>query len=207
MPLIKKGSGTARPPEPPEIDAASLLGDLRNDDPQTRWTAARALGGKAEAVSALSAALSTEQVSRVREALMTALMRIGDKASILALLPYLRSQDASLRGAAVDALQALPDAIHPFMSALLADSDADVRILATELTRKMPAETATALLTDVLTRDTHPNVCAAAIEVLAETGTRQAIPALQACVARFPGTPFLQFAVSVALARINATES
>ena len=73
-----------------------------------------------EAVPALAAALGAEQVPRVREAIMTALMRIGDEASVLALLPYLRSQDAGQRAAAIEALQALPEAILPFMTALLA---------------------------------------------------------------------------------------
>src|SRR5690349_272863 len=126
MPLIKRGSGPS--PATSKIDTASLLNDLRSNDPQARWTAARALGGQREVVLALSAALETETVARVREALMTALMRIGDAASIKALLPYLRSQDAALRGAAIEALQSLPNAIHPFMSALLADPDADVRL-------------------------------------------------------------------------------
>ena len=137
---------------------------------------------------------------------MTALMRIGDEASVMALLPYLRSQDAALRGARIEALQALPEAILPFMTSLLADSDSDVRILATELARNMPAADATRLLCGLLEDEPHPNVCAAAIDVLAEVGTREAVPALQACAERFAGTPFLPFAVSTAIARISDTE-
>ena len=86
-----------------------------------RWSAARALGGRADAVAALARALGTEQVARVREAIMTALMRVGDEASVRALLPYLRSQDAGQRATAIEALQALPEAIMPFMAALLGD--------------------------------------------------------------------------------------
>ncbi len=70
---------------------------------------------------------------------MTALMRIGDEASVEAMLPYLRSQDAALRAAAIEALQALPEAIAPFMATLLSDGDSDVRLLATELARNMNA--------------------------------------------------------------------
>ena len=83
---------------------------------------------------------------------MTALMRIGDEASVKALLPYLRSQDAALRGASIEALQALPEAILPFMTSLLADSDSDVRLLATELARNMSAADATRLLCGLLER-------------------------------------------------------
>jgi hypothetical protein len=43
--------------------------------------------------------------------------------------------------------------------------------------------------------------------VLAEVGTREALPALRACAERFAGTPFLPFAISVAIARISSAES
>ena len=77
---------------------------------------------------ALAAALGVEQVARVREAIMTALIRVGDEASVMALLPYIRSQDAGQRAASIEALQAMPEAILPFMATLLADSDSDVRL-------------------------------------------------------------------------------
>ena len=44
-----------------------------------------------------------------------------------AILPYLRSQDAGQRAAAIESLQALPEAIAPFMAPLLGDRDSDVR--------------------------------------------------------------------------------
>jgi HEAT repeat protein len=179
---------------------------LRSSDAQARWSAARALGGRKEAVPALADALGAESVPRVREAIMTALMRVGDEASVLALLPYLRSQDAGQRSTAIEALQALPEAILPFMPALLSDSDTDVRILATELARNMPAEEASRVLCRVLENEAHPNVCAAAVDVLAEVGTRDAVPALRACAERFSNTPFLPFAVSTTIARISNTE-
>ena len=91
----------------------------------------------------------------------------------------------------------------PFMAALLRDGDSDVRILAVELLRGMPAAEATRLLCALLERERHPNVCAAAVDVLAEVGTREALPALQACARRFAETPFLPFAISIAIARIS----
>jgi HEAT repeat protein len=142
----------------------------------------------------------------VREAIMTALMRVGNAASVEAMLPYLRSQDAGLRAAAIEALQALPEAIAPFMAPLLSDSDSDVRLLATELARNMNASEATGLLCDLIEREQHPNVCAAAIDVLTEVGTAAALPSLQKCAARFSATPFLPFAISVAISRISGSE-
>jgi HEAT repeat protein len=92
------------------------------------------------------------------------------------------------------------------MTALLTDRDSDVRLLAAELARNMPAPQATQLLCDLIEREQHPNVCAAAIDVLAEVGTRDAVPALRICAKRFSGTSFLPFAVTVAIARISGTE-
>jgi HEAT repeat protein len=157
-------------------------------------------------VPALAAALDREPVPRVREAIITALMRIGNPASVEAMLPSLRSQDAGVRAAAIEALQALPEAIAPFMARLLSDGDSDVRLLATELARNMDASEATRLLCDLIEREQHPNVCAAAIDVLTEVGTPQALPALEKCAARFAATPFLPFAISVAIARISGAE-
>jgi HEAT repeat protein len=122
------------------------------------------------------------------------------------MLPYLRSQDAGLRAAAVEALQSLPRAVAPFMPDLFGDVDSDVRLLATELARNMPAADATRLLCGLLEHEQHPNVCAAAIDVLTEVGTRDALPSLEKCGARFAATPFLPFAVSVAIARITGAK-
>lgn len=187
-------------------DLAPQQASLDSPDAESRWTAARALSGNAEAVPALAAALGREQMPRVREAIMTALMRIGNAASVEAILPYLRSEDAGLRAAAIEALQALPKAIAPFIPPLLEDSDSDVRLLATELARNMNASEATRLLCGLIEHEQHPNVCAAAIDVLTEVGTPQALPALEKCAVRFAATPFLPFAISVAIARISGAE-
>jgi HEAT repeat protein len=202
MPFVKRNPA-ASAADTTSGGLTSHVAALNSPDDEARWGAARALGGHADAVPALAAALSREQAPRVREAIMTALMRVGDEASVLTLLPYLRSQDASQRGTAIEALQALPEAISPFMPKLLADNDSDVRILATELARNMPAPDATRVLCGLIEKEQHPNVCAAAIDVLAEVGTRDAVPALKACAERFSSTPFVPFAVSVTIARIS----
>jgi HEAT repeat protein len=202
MPLVKGGSkgGAPGPVSAPHRSA------LDSPDAESRWTSARALAGDVEAVPALAAALRRETVPRVREAIMTALMRTGDAASVEAILPYLRSQDAGLRAAAIEALQALPSATTPFMEALFSDPDSDVRLLATELTRNMKASEATQILCQLIEREQHPNVCAAAVDVLTEVGTPEALPVLEKCAVRFAATPFLPFAISMAIARISGAE-
>ena len=207
MPFVKSSRSSTIPADVKSDEGIeSRIGDLSSPNLETRWSAARALGGRADAVAALAQALGTEQVARVREAIMTALIRVGDEASVRALLPYLRSQDAGQRGTTIEALQALPQAVMPFIAALLADNDADVRILATELARNMPATDATRVLCGLLENEPHPNVCAAAIDVLAEVGTRDAVPTLEACAGRFTETPFLPFAIATTIARISETE-
>jgi HEAT repeat protein len=207
MPFVKRSvAGDGPPDKQADDDLTPQVAALSSGDSEARWRAARALGGRSGAVPALKAALDAEQIPRVREALMTALVRVGDDASVRALLPYLRARDAAQRGAALEALQAMPEAIMPFMPALLEDSNSDVRLLSTELARKIPEADATRVLCKLLEHEPHPNVCAAAVDVLAEVGTSDALPALRMCAKRFAGTPFLPFAVSMAIARISGTE-
>ena len=206
MPFVKRDAAAPAVADQFSDDSAAAIANLKNPQAEARWSAARSLGSRPEAVPPLAAALGIEHVSRVREAIMTALIRIGDEASVTALLPYLRSQDAGLRAATIEALQGLPNAISPYIDQLLEDSNSDVRLLATELVRNMPAENATQALCRLLEREQHANVCAAAIELLAEVGTREAVPALQSCAERFAGVPFVTFAASTAIARISDVE-
>ena len=77
MPLVKSSKpGPATTVENPS-SAKTHIADLASKDANIRWTAARALAAHPEAVSALAAALTAEESARVREAIMTALMRIG----------------------------------------------------------------------------------------------------------------------------------
>ena len=150
------------------------------------------------------AALATEADARVREALLSGLARAGTDESLDAILQLLRSDDASARTSALDALRTMPAIVAAHLPRLLEDDDADVRLLACELAREIPAEQAIPLLAGLLARDPHPNVCAAAVEVLAEVGTPDILPALEACAARFPDEPFLTFATRAAADRIRS---
>jgi HEAT repeat protein len=199
MPLVRGGKGLAAP-------GVSPPAELDSSDAESRWAAARALAGLDEAVPELAAALRRETVPRVREAILTSLIRTGGTASVEAIVPCLRSDDAGLRAAAIEALQALPSAIAPILGQLFRDPDSDVRLLATELTRNMKAADASRLLCSLIEQEAHPNVCAAAVEVLAEVGTPEAIPTLEKCAERFAATPFLPFAISMAIARISGAE-
>jgi hypothetical protein len=220
MPLIRRDtmpSGQAEPRHPADV--------LRDGTADQRWSAARALGtitlgastpgaasgdasvGDASvdgAVEALANALPREADPRVRQAIFTSLVRLGSPACVAAVIPCLRVDDPQLRGAALDALRAMMGVVRPMLPALLADPDADVRLLTCDLARELPASDATRLLCDVLARETEPNVCAAAVDVLAEIGDAEALPFLEACAGRFGDVTFLGFAVRIAMQRIVA---
>jgi HEAT repeat protein len=201
MPLIKRpAAGTEIPaPDSPNIAVALLEG---SDD--ERWTAARSASEIPDNISLLSNALSREGVPRVREAIFTALAKIGTAESAAVVLPHLRSDDAARRTGALDALRAMAPAAGAHLPLLLSDADPDVRLLACELARNLPADEASRTLGALIEREENANVCAAAIEVLAETGDAAILPALSACAARFPNDPFLGFAADLASRRIGS---
>lgn len=200
MPLIRKDAAPKPAGRPdPAAAAARLTGGTADE----RWAAARELGGQPGGVEVLGAALPLETDPRVREAIFTNLARLGTAEAAAVVLPHLRVDDANLRTGALDALRAMPQAAAAHVPALLRDADVDVRVLACELVRHLPSGEATRLLRDLLSREPDVNVCASAVEVLAECGGPEALPALQVCAARFPGEAFLRFAIQVAAERIG----
>jgi HEAT repeat protein len=210
MPLIRRDtvpSGQNEPRHPADV--------LRDGTADQRWKAARALGvvtgvscvavsSVVRAAKILANALLTEADPRVREAIFTSLVRLGSRECVEAVIPCLRLDDPQLRGGGLDALRAMIGVVRPMLPALLADPDADVRLLTCDLARELSASDATQLLCYVLARETEPNVCAAAVDVLAEIGEAEALPFLQACAARFGDVTFLSFAVRIAMQRIVA---
>lgn len=184
-----------------------MLTALANGTDDERWTAARAAPEVPGGVQALGRALSTEHNARVREAIFTGMARVANAESVELVLPFLRSDDANLRTGALDALRAMKGVVAPYMAQLLRDDDADVRLLACELGRNLPGEDATSLLCGLLDSELDPNVCASAVEVLAEVGGPEALPVLERCADRFRGTAFLEFSIGITANRIRAQSS
>jgi HEAT repeat protein len=201
VPFVRKTiQASPGAPVAPQLILEGLASPLEEE----RWTAARAASGCAALGRPLADALRAETVPRVREALLTSLVRIGNAESVAAVLPLLRSDEATLRVAALDALRLMIRSTADLLPDLLHDADVDVRVLSCELARELPEQQATALLCELLLTEEDANVCAAAVEVLAEAGRGEALPALEACAKRFSGTPFLAFAIQVASDRIHA---
>jgi len=200
MPLIRKDDAE---PSAPTGDDGDVLAALTNGTNDQRWAAARSAGAVPGGIKALGLALATEADARVREAFFTSLMRARSLEAVDAVLPHLRSDDANLRTGALDALRGMAATAAPRLPVLLNDPDADVRLLACEILRDLPSAEATPLLCRLLEKEDQVNVCAAAAEVLAETGGPEALPALAACAARFQNEPFLIFSIKAASARIG----
>lgn len=200
MPLIRRGAGKTETTAPAAGDAAAQLQDA---DANVRWAAARALGADAGAVGVLAGALAAENAAQVREAIFTSLVQIRTAESAAALAEVMRSDVAALRTGAIDALTAMPDVMRPLVPELLADVDGDVRVLACELVRTLEAGEATRLLSALLDREADANVCGAAVDVLSELGTAEAVGALKRCKARFAGEAYLGFAIDDVIARVG----
>lgn len=188
MPLVRRD-----PPRPPETTGVSAVAPSPRD-----------LTCRSGAADDLGNALEAEKDPRAREALLAALLAIADPSAAAALARHLRSEDASLRNACIEALQAMPAAASSVLPSLLADADADVRLLATEIVRTQPTEAANGMLASLLERETHPNVCGAAVEVLAEVGTSNAVPSLRAARTRFASEAFLPLAIDTVIARLGS---
>jgi HEAT repeat protein len=199
MPLIRKGPDKD-PSSQPKPDAAVLLATGNEDE---RWAAARQLALAPKNAPLLGEALAREKSARVREALFTALAQIGTDETAQIVLPYLQQADAAIRTQSLDALCAMPQAVLPHLPALFTSTDRDVRLLACEIVRHLPAPTATEILCQLLDGEADVNVCAAAVEVLAEAGQPAALPVLAACARRFAGVDFLVFAIDIAANRIR----
>lgn len=183
-----------------------LIAQLRSTDPEQRRWAARDLASHntPDTIAALGAQLLQEHDHGVREALFSSLAQASSEAAAAALLPLLRSEDALLRNRAMETLAGMPNAVAPRIAALLQDRDPDVRILTINLLGELRHAQVTPWLLQVLHRDEHTNVVATAIEVLAEAGLPEHVPALREARQRFAQDPFIGFAVDLAIERIEA---
>jgi HEAT repeat protein len=191
--------------EAPHVDLAGLKAALAAPEAGERRRAARELGAFPEAGPLLCAHLARESAASVRAVILTTLIRLKSPAVVEGLLPLLRSEDSALRNAAIEALQEMPMEVEPHVADLLADPDSDVRILAVNMLSLLPHPKAPDWLAEVVAREAHINVCAAAVDGLAEIGNERAIAPLQALAARFPEVPFIRFAAAAAIRRIGGS--
>ncbi|WP_445491782.1 HEAT repeat domain-containing protein [Rhodopseudomonas sp. RCAM05734] len=179
---------------------------LTGNDVDERRRAARALSGNPAAAATLAARLECEPDPRVRDALFGSLADIGGALAAKLIASFIRSDDANLRGGAIESLKRLDNDAVTVLDALMNESDVDVRILAIEVTRAWPSEVANPRLLRVFEHEPHVNVCAAAVDVATEVGTKELLAALYGLRTRFAGEPFLVFAIDIACDRIRCND-
>ncbi len=180
-----------------------LLQSLEDASATTRRWAARDLANCPNAAAALVQRLKAETDLSVREVILTSLTQLGDATAVAGLVECLRSEDAARRNEAVEAMKQLPEEVAPIMQDLLSDADADVRIFAVNILESLCHPDVEQWLIEVIRADPHINVCATAVDLLAEVGTPAALAALAALKVRFAGEPYIEFAANLALRRVH----
>ncbi|MDO8844850.1 HEAT repeat domain-containing protein [Methylicorpusculum sp.] len=184
-------------------DLPGLIAELEAEDPAARRWAARDLSEHPSSVLALVGRLKCENDSSVREAILTTLTCLGDKAAVAGLVECLRSEDVALRNEVIEAMKQLPEEVAPIMGELLADTDPDVRIFAVNILESLRHPLVESWLIGVIQNDSHINVCATAVDLLGEVGSSSSREALKSLKSRFPDDPYICFAADLALKRIN----
>lgn len=186
-------------------NCASLELQLSDPSPTARRWAARDLADCPASSAALVKQLQREEEKSVREIILTTLTHLGDEEAVAGLVNCLRSEDASLRNEAIEAMKLLPDEVAPIMSQLLTDPDPDVRIFAVNVLESLRHKQVEEWLNVVIEHDVHVNVCATAVDLLGEVGSSYSWEALEKLKARFPDEPYIRFAANLALKRISAS--
>ncbi|KJS42465.1 MAG: PBS lyase [Rhodospirillaceae bacterium BRH_c57] len=185
-------------------DLSTLLGALASPESAVRRNAVRDLKLYPDSAEALCAQLQDETSPSVRAALFSTLIHLQSPHVAVRLAEFLRSDDVQLRNGAIEALQEMPDAIAPHLQVLLGDADSDVRIFAVNILASLRHDQVPEWLAEVIRTDAHVNVCAAAIDGLAEVGGPEVVKDLEALRLRFAGDAFMDFAITTAIRRIGS---
>ncbi|WP_353684299.1 HEAT repeat domain-containing protein [Thermodesulfovibrio sp. 3907-1M] len=180
-----------------------LIVQLSSSNPTERRWAARDLTQYEGASGYLIAQLMKEKDISVRELIISSLIAIGDEKAIEGLIDCLKSDDAHLRNSAIEALKQIPDKVAPHIERLLNSSEPDVRIFTINILESLRHPDVIKWLIEVIERDENVNVCATALDLLAEIGTEKAIPAIKRVKEKFKDEPYIQFAADLALRRIG----
>jgi HEAT repeat protein len=204
MALIKStpSADSASPAREQERDCESLVQNLNNPSAVTRRWAARDLLECTDSSAALVTRLAMETEPSVREVILTTLTRLGDSVAVAGLVQSMRSEDAALRNEAIEAMKQLPDVVAPIMRDLLNDPSSDMRIFAVNILESLKHPDVELWLREVIENDAHVNVCATAVDLLGEVGSKEALDSLRQLKLRFATEPYIQFAADIAIKRI-----
>ncbi|OQW79921.1 MAG: PBS lyase [Proteobacteria bacterium ST_bin11] len=183
-------------------DCRSLEAQLYSTDPMARRWAARDLADCEQASTTLVARLSQEADISVREVILSSLAFLGDEVAVAGLVECLRNEDAQLRNEAIEVMKQLPQQVGPIMRGLLTDDNPDLRIFAVNILESLCHPDVETWLLEVINDDQNVNVCATAVDLLVEVGSKDAEQPLRHLKERFAEEPYIQFAADLALKRI-----
>jgi len=186
-------------------DEATLIEFLNHDDPQERRYAARDLNAFPEAIDALCDCVTTESELIVSQAIFDTLSAIGGERVVERLMPMLKSEDAALRNGVIEVLQGFPQEVAPRIASLLNDPDSDVRIFAIDVLQILAHPEAPGWLLEVIRDEEHINVVGTALDRLAEIGTPEMLPDLQAVKLRFSGEAYISFSADICIQRLTGS--
>ena len=206
MGLIKnsgKPLSQAVPLDSRDIDM--LLAGLDSSDATLRRMAASDLIAFPHAEEALGELLQRETDPQVLESLMNTLAAYSTSSAVEKILPALRADDAFKRNLAIEVLKTLPDLVAPHIEALLEDADPDVRIFTVNVLESLRHPKVLPWLLSVLKNDQHVNVCATALDLLAEVGSEECLPVLDTLMKRYQHEPYLMYAAQIVMDRIVQT--
>jgi len=205
MGLVKgktvRSSKKAAPAGPQSCER--LVAELEDSDATVRRHAAQKITPCLDATTVLISRLKREGNTAVREAILNSLQQLHDPSISIGLADCLRSEDVALRNDVIEAFKQLGDVAAPILHSLLTDPDPDVRILTVNILNSEHYPEAESWLIEIIERDEHMNVCAAAVDLLCEVGTEVAIDSLVHLKARFAHEAYIQFAADLALKRIR----
>jgi HEAT repeat protein len=201
----KDAVAEAKTAEASPLSLEDLMQDLCWDEPAPRRRAARALASREDGIPILCEHLQHEPAMSVRSIIITSLIQSHLPAAVENLIRLLRSENTALRNEAIEALQEMPE-VGPYMESLLTDPDSDVRIFAVNILAVLPHPKAPEWLRKVILDEPHVNVCAAAVDCLAEIGDADSIAALKQLRLRFGNHPFMSFAIDATIARIGGSQ-
>jgi HEAT repeat protein len=202
MPLIRSSAAVEDPAAIATIDRTKLRVDLESSDDDVRRAAVRLASRLGEA-ALLADRLEGESDAGLRETILTSLVRIGGVKAARPLIEALRSGDAVLRNAVIETLQSMGEVVASEIETLLDDENPDLRIYAMNIIQLLRSPRVPDIALRVIASDPYVNVCAAAVDVLAEVGTPEMADELRAVANRFPDQPFFAFAVRAAIKRIG----
>ena len=184
-----------------------LSRDPSGSDPGDYASGLAALRAALEARStdALVALLVGATDPLVRETALTHLARLDGAYPAQALIRLMREGDTALRNGAIETLGSLGERAVYALAPLIGDAgaDTDARIYALTALALVDSPRAAKLALDVALNDPDVNVCAAAVDVVAESGVRGMAAALDKVAARFPERPYLAFAAEAAQHRLG----